>query len=288
MARNVLKGSYKVEGYDLNPQRLALIASPNFHACRAAQEVARCSDVVITMLPMPRDVREVIIGADGIASQMRPGSLILEMSTIDPLTTLQVAQELSKRGIRMMDAPVARSSKQADEGTLLIMAGGAPNDFAEAQPILACMGNAIHHTGPLGTGVTMKLINNMLTMTIMLADSEALVLGTKAGITLDTMLTVLRDSFAFNEHLRVTFPNSVFRGNFEPGFQVRLGHKDLRLATNMSAELGTPTFLASTVREILGAAVATGRGGRDVTAMITLLEDIAGVRVRAEGEAVGD
>lgn len=281
MARNVLtRGGYALAVHDLRPEPVAELARLGAEPRPSPRAVAADADAVITMLPDSATVEAVLRGPDGVLAGARPGTLVIDMSTIDPAVTLQVGQTAQRAGCRFLDAPVGRTSTHAEAGTLFIMVGGDPVDVAEAEPLLRTMGTDLVHCGPLGAGMTAKVVNNYLSCTAALLTAEALVLGVRAGLELDVLLRVLTATAARTAHLEMTFPAKAFRGDFTPGFLIDLAHKDLGLALRLGAELRVPLALGAVAREAYSAARAQGRGGLDYTGIITGLEELAGVRVR--------
>ncbi len=178
------------------------------------------------------------------------------MSTIDPSVTREVAAAAERRGVHMIDAPVGRSSAAAETGTLLIMVGGDSQVLEECRPLLERMGDTIYHCGPVGAGATVKVVNNLLSSSILLAVAEAVVLGAKAGVPPETLLPVLTGTAAGCWHLDNTFRNKVFKGDLGPGFKARLAHKDLGLALNLARENAVPLLLGGLARELYAVAVA--------------------------------
>ena len=279
MARNIIRGGHAVVGYDLNPTVLQDLVAADGRVADSPATAARGSDLVITMVPNPEDVEEAVLGKDGIADGIEDGALVVVMSTIDPPSSIRVHDRLRERGVRMIEAPVTRSSQHAIDGELGILVGGEAQDLEAARPVLDCIGTDITHCGPIGTGSAMKLVNNMLSMTIQTATGEALTYGLKAGLSLDTLHEVLGGTAASNAALHGPMKN-VARRHFEPGFMVRLGQKDLRLAVKYASELGAMAHLGSVTHQMLAQANARGFGSEDTSAVVKLYEESAGVEIR--------
>lgn len=285
MATNLLKGGYKLVVYDANPDQAASLAAAAEGGVTIADNpsgVGASADVCITMVPTPEIVKEIAVGKDGLFEGMAAGSIWIDMSTSDPVVTQSLGKKAAEAGIHAVDAPVARSSKEAVNGTLMIMVGGEESVYQEVKPILERLGNDIFYCGALGTGHTMKLVNNLLGMIVLAADSEALVLGTKAGLKLETMLEVLRKTNVWNGHLQNTLPWKVFQGDFEPGYKTVLAEKDLGLAKQLARSLNVPLMCGMTVREMMAVAIAEGHGDDDFTSLIRPLERMTNVQVRAD------
>lgn len=279
MARNVIRGGHAVVGYDLNSAVLQDLVAADGRVADSPAAAARGSDLIITMVPNPEDVEEAVLGKDGIADGIEDGAVVVVMSTIDPPSSIRVHDRLRERGIRMIEAPVTRSSQHAIDGELGILVGGEAEDLEAARTVLDCIGTDITHCGPIGTGSAMKLVNNMLSMTIQVATGEALTYGLKAGLSLETMHEVLGGTAASNAALHGPMKN-VAQRHFEPGFMVRLGQKDLRLAVKYASELGAMAHLGSVTHQMLAQANARGFGSEDTSAVVKLYEEAAGVEIR--------
>ena len=280
MARNVLKKGFPLTVCDVVKERVSALVAEGATAAASPREVAAASDVVLTILPASADVEAVVLGAGGIAEGGARGLAVIEMSTIDPHVTKRVATALAARGIHMLDAPVGRPSTFAESAELAFMVGGDPALLEEHRPVLLAMGNTIFYCGESGMGATMKAVNNLLSITTLAVTSEALVLGAKAGLRASVMLDVFRQTAANNAHLHMTYPGKALNGDFSPMFMVDLAHKDLSVALNLGANQQVPLALGAMAREMFTTARARGRGKLDWTAVITVLEDEAGVKVR--------
>jgi 4-hydroxybutyrate dehydrogenase/sulfolactaldehyde 3-reductase len=280
MAKNVLKGGFTLVVHDIVPEPVRELVALGAEARPTPKEVARDADAVITMLPDSPDVEAVLLGPDGVAQGAPPGTIVVDMSTIDPATTRKVASVLGAKGLRFVDAPVGRTSAHAEAGTLFIMVGGDAADVAAVDRLLRTMGTDLVHCGPTGTGITMKVVNNYLSCASSVLTAECLVLGVKAGLRLETMLQVMTSTAAKTAHLEMTYPAKAFRGDFTPGFLIDLAHKDLGIGLRLGAEQKVPLSMGAAAREVYSAARARGKGRLDYTGVVTLLEELAGVEVR--------
>ncbi|MBZ9702817.1 MULTISPECIES: NAD(P)-dependent oxidoreductase [unclassified Mesorhizobium] len=283
MARNVLKAGHALTVFDLNPVAVKKLVEAGARAAASPREVAQQSEIVITMLPDAPDVEAAVLGADGIGHGLRAGSLYIDMSTIDPQTTQRIGAWLAQRGVDMIDSPVGKTVEHAIAGTSTLMIGGDAAVLERARPILSSMGADLIHCGGLGMGQAMKLTNNLLASVLITASSEALVAGAKAGLTLDTMINVLKTTMAWNQQLAVAMHNRALKGDFEPGFMVKLAHKDCRLALAMNDALGVETPVGGATLAVLREAMDAGMAGKDVGAVLKLREDATGVQVRLAG-----
>jgi len=280
MARNVQKKGHALVVFDVNRASVDALVASGATAAASPKAVAAASDIVITMLPDAPDVERVALGRDGIVQGLRAGSVYVDMSTIDPETTRRVAAAVRAKGAAMVDSPVGKTADAAVAGTLTLMVGGDAADIARVRPVLDCMGTDFFHCGPLGAGQTIKLINNLLATCIAEASIEALVTGTKAGITLDTMLAVFRTTMAWSSQLAVAMPKRPLAGDFSPGFMMKLAHKDCRLALAMTEGLGVTAPVGRAALASLDQGLARGLADDDVGALLKLREQPVGVEVR--------
>jgi 4-hydroxybutyrate dehydrogenase/sulfolactaldehyde 3-reductase len=281
MARNLLCKGYSVRGFDLSPAAFKQHEEAGGTTAGSPRDAAEGMDVVIAMLPNGPDVESAILGEDGAIHSMRPGSILIDMSTIDPAVTRKIGAALAEKGVEMVDSPVGKTSDHAVAGTLTLIVGGKPEVVEAVRPILDCMGTDFFYCGELGMGEAMKLTNNFLSAAIMTGTIEALVMGTKSGLSLDTMMSVMRTTMAWNNHLGVSLPKKALADDFTPGFMVRLAEKDQRLALDFAAALGAPTPIGAAVLETLSETARSGLAELDMSAVLRFREEQAGVRVRA-------
>ena len=234
------------------------------------------------MLSTSSDVEEVALGPVGLVGGMKAGSVLIDMSTIAPASSRRVAQAAAARGIDCLDAPVSGGSFGAEQGTLTIMVGGSPEVLERCRPLFEAMGDPsrIFHAGPVGSGQVVKLVNNMLVGSISLATLEALLVGVRAGVDLDTLVRVIAVSSGSSLQLTGQLAQRGLRGHFEPGFMTALLLKDLGLAAELAAETGQRTPLTDVARTAFAAAVEAGHGRDDYSAILQELEQDAGVGLR--------
>jgi 3-hydroxyisobutyrate dehydrogenase-like beta-hydroxyacid dehydrogenase len=279
MARRIL-GAFPLFVYDINAEAVARLVSEGATACSSPADVAARSDAVCSIVPDSPEVQEVILGDSGVLRGARPGTLLMEMSTIDPAVTESIASRVTRAGSRMIDAPVFRSVKHAERGELLIVVGGAKEDVDEAVPVLERMADTIHHFGPVGAGLRMKLVNNMLAQSIALSVCEALTLGVKAGLDLEPMLKVLAGTATSNKMMESVYPERGLSGDFSLGFALDWAHKDVGHALRLAARVGAPCPAASMAHAFQNIARSQGKGRWDHTALLTVFEAMAGVTLR--------
>ena len=280
MARNLLRKGHRLIVADVQPAAVAALTSSGAVAAATPREVAAASDMVITMLPDAPDVLRVALGSEGVVAGIERGAVYIDMSTIDPQTTRTVGAAIAEKGATMIDSPVGKTADAAVAGTLTLMVGGDADIVARCRPVLDCMGTDFFHCGPLGAGQTMKLINNLLATAVSEASIEALVTGVKAGLTLDTMMSVLGTTMAWNNALAIALPKRPLAGDFAPGFMMKLAQKDCRLALKMVDALGVAAPVGKAALASLDEGVQRGLQDHDVGALLKLREEAAGVEVR--------
>lgn len=284
MASNMQRKGFATLSYDVNPQAGAALVALGGRAASSIAEVAREADVVFTMLPAHPEVRAVVL--DGIVPNARPGTLIVDMSTIDPVATDEIAAAVAAAGHAFVDAPVGRLATHADRGESLFMVGAAPEDFERVKPMLEAMGTTIHHCGPVGAGIRMKVVNNYLAIAACQLNAETLTLATRFGLDIERTLDILNGTTATNGHLKTNFPVKVLAGDIEPGFQIDLAHKDLSLALSAASTMKVPLAMGASARECLQLARSRGFGGKDFSGLLDAWCDLAGVtapRLPAKG-----
>lgn len=279
MGTNLIKHGFSLTVHDAHPAATEALHRLGATVAATPRAVAERSDVVITVLPDGPDVEAAALGPDGVAAGARPGTILMDCSTISPAASRAVGNALAARGLRMVDAAMGRSSQEAEAGTVLFMVGATPEDFRVVEPVLRAMGNDIFHVGPPGHGITLKLIHNLLSLTMLAASVEAMVLAGKAGLDLRRTLAVLQASTTGHGHLRGAIPAQVLTGDYTPGFRVVLGQKDLRLGRDLAASLGVPLQTLALAGEVYTAAVGKGRGDWASGAIATVLEEIVGLRL---------
>lgn len=274
MVKNILKGGYEVSVFDINPDR-AKHLSKDFDVTieKSIRDLGRNCDKVITMLPNSEIVSEVTTGNGALFDSMRPGSTWIDMTTSDPFTTAELAQQAQQQGINVVDAPVGRSPKHAEEGTLLVMTGGDPKVLDEVKPLLLTMASDVIHCGPVGAGHTMKLINNLLSGVIQEANVEALSLGIKAGLNVSTMLKVFKQVAVWNGYLE----GMPFEVESNPGWEVTTAEKQLGYVKRLAQKHNVPIYCGSIVRERMSSLIATGYGDTKFSSLTSLLKNVAGV-----------
>ena len=285
MSQNLLKKGYELTVYDIVTERVESVAKQGAETATSCKKVAERSDVIITMLPSSPHVREAILGTEGVIEGVKRGSVVIDMSTIDPVTTREIAGILSDKGVRMLDAPVARGVAAAKAGTLAIYVGGEEAVYEKCKDILSAMGTDIHYVGGSGAGEIVKIANNLIVATTVCSLAEALILGIKAGVKPDILFKALSmgsaNSFVLQNHVK----NSILKGSFEKGvFPVDYMIKDLNLALVTGAEYHVPLYFGSLACQAYELARAAGYSERYHPVVIRPLEELTGVEVRADLE----
>ena len=271
MTLNLIGGGHRVRAFDIAPAALEAVGRRGAEVATSPRDAAEGADVVITMLPTGEHVADAVFGPDGAAESLGRDSLLIEMSTGLPSDFDSLAERLHSDGRQAIDAPVGRTSKEAEEGTLLVMVGGETEDVERARPILECMGDTIIHCGPSGAGIRTKLVNNYLSIVSNVVVAEALALAEGAGLDRDTVIEVLMGTTAGRGHLGTTYPAKVLAGDLEPGFMVDLARKDLGLALQMSADNGSSSAMGASALPFYETAHHQGLGRRDWTAIYNLV-----------------
>jgi 2-hydroxy-3-oxopropionate reductase len=281
MSAHLLDAGYSLCVYDLNAAAVKELVGKGAAACASCKEVAAKSDLVISMVPDSPDVEKVALGENGIIEAAREGLIYIDMSTIAPLTAQKVAAELGKKGVRCLDAPVSGGETGAMNAGLSIMVGGDEKLFNEVKPIFEVMGKTITLCGGSGAGQTVKACNQIQVAMNFIGMAEAFVLGAKAGVDPAIILQVLSGGYAQTRVMDVRGPK-IIKGEFEPGFKSRFHYKDLNIIMDTARALNVPLPATALAHELFNALLASGRGELDHSAVITILEDLAGVQARTK------
>jgi len=273
MARNLTSAGFRVSGWARRPEAVELGRAGGIEMRPSLAEVAAASDVVITMVTTSEDVVDVAMGEGGLLESMAAGSVLVDMSTVAPEVSRRVAAAAASHGVGFLDAPVSGGSFGAEQGTLTIMAGGDPAVLERCRPIFAALGDPdrLFHTGPVGSGEVVKLVNNMLVGSISAATLEALLVGVRAGVSLKTLVDVVSVSSGGSVQLTGQLAKRALVGELAPGFATDLLVKDLRLAADMASENGQETPLTDEARRLFEASQAAGHGRQDYTALVVEL-----------------
>lgn len=280
MARNLVSEGHKVTVYDVRPEAIEVLVELGAEAASSPEAVAPGAEAVFTSLPGPPEVNAVWQGESGLLANMEPDAIGIDLSTVDPDTARQVAAEAAERGVRFMDCPVSGGVNGAEAGTLSLMAGGPRQTFDDALPALEAIGRAdkIYHCGDVGSGSVVKLVNNLISQTTNTVISEAFTMGVKAGVDANTLIDVVQASSGGSATL-AQWGDSVLKRNFEPGFMLALGAKDVRLAHELAASLDIPMPVTAAGKARIDRGVAEGLGAETSQAVVKMQENDAGIEV---------
>ena len=287
MSAHLLNAGYEVVAYDIVDEALEGIVARGAEKGASCKDVAARSDVIVSMVPDSPDVEKVALGENGIIEAARPGHIYIDMSTIAPGTAIAVATELGKEGVCCLDAPVSGGETGAQNATLSIMVGGPQDLFDEVLPILDVMGKTVTLCGANGAGQTVKACNQIQVALNFVGMAEALVLGAKAGVDVGIIVKALSGGYAQTRVMDVRGPKAI-RGEFEPGFKSKFHYKDLNIIMETAKRLLVPLPATAVAHELFSALLAAGRGDLDHSAVVTVLEDLAGVKARTADRGQSD
>ncbi len=275
MAIGLVRAGYAVIGYNRSPEKLTPLIGAGGRAATSVREAAAQADVVITMLPDSPDVEAVTLGADGVLAHLRPGGLLVDMSTVHPRTSRRIGEAGEARGIDVLDAPVSGGEQGAIDGTLSIMVGGPVQAFDRALPILESLGTTVVHVGASGAWQTVKAANQMIVAGTLELVAEALVFLEACDVDRALALQVLAGGLAGSRVLDRKAPSMLAR-TFDPGFRIDLHHKDLGIAMDAVRQAGISLPVGALVAQLMGAARARGLGKLDHSALFLVLEALSG------------
>ncbi len=276
MAIALVRSGFAVVGCNRSPERLVPLVNAGGRAAGSVREAATQADVVITMLPDSPDVEEVVLGSDGALAHLRPGALLIDMSTVHPQTSRRIAREGAARGVEVLDAPVSGGEQGAIDSTLSIMVGGPAPTFQRARPLLDCLGTTVVHVGASGAGQTVKAANQMIVAGTLELVAEALVFLEACDVDRALALQVLAGGLAGSRVLDRKATSMLAR-TFDPGFRIDLHHKDLGIAMDAARQAGISLPVGALVAQLMGAARAQGLGTLDHAALFLVLEALSGL-----------
>ena len=285
MAQRLLEAGYALAVYDMREDATAPLAARGARRASSAAEVASLAETVLVSLPTPDVVRAVALGSNGIAAGTRARRLV-DLSTSGPRMAAQIARELGRREIALIDSPVSGGVAGARAGTLAVMTACARPEFERLRPLLAVIGKPFYVGERPGLGQMMKLVNNLLSGAALAITSEAMLLGAKAGLDPDTMVEVLNAGSGRNSATQDKFPRAILPRKFDAGFATRLMDKDLKLCLEEAEALGLTLSVASAVRQLWQATASEIGADRDFTTIMQYVEraaGAAGVEVRGRG-----
>ncbi|NMB51490.1 MAG: 2-hydroxy-3-oxopropionate reductase [Bacteroidales bacterium] len=280
MAKNLLKAGYKLAVFDINNEVVREVAAAGANEGKSAADVAAQSDLIITMLPNSPEVEQVVLGNDGVLATAQPGTILVDMSSIAPLVSRKLSDELNAKGIVMLDAPVSGGEPKAIDGSLAIMVGGPEEAFNKVKDVLSAMGSSVKLVGDIGSGNVTKLANQIIVALNIAAMSEAMVLATKAGVDPEKVYQAIRGGLAGSTVLDAKMP-LVLNGNFKPGFRIELHIKDLMNVIDTAKGIDAPVMLTQKVLEMMKSLRDEGKAKDDHGGLIQYYEKLAKTEVRS-------
>jgi 3-hydroxyisobutyrate dehydrogenase len=283
MARRVLGAGFAVQAFDRSGDAMRDAVAAGVQPAATVAALAATSDVVITVLPDATAVEAAIEGADGVAAGIRAGAMVVEMSTISPILTRRLARVIEGRGAHYLDCPVSGGVANAENGTLTLLVGGTAEALERCRPVLSSMAASIFHLGPVGAGLTAKLVNQLLTMTQTVLVAEALAVGARAGMDLQLLYDLVSKSSGNSWCWENRIPRMLAKPE-DIRVTLNICHKDLGLATALGKELGVPLFVASGAFQVLQLARGMGLGECDVSGLASLYERMLGVPLGTRDE----
>lgn len=274
MAGNVLKNGFPMTVFDKNPKAMENLVQAGAKAGASAKAVAESVEVLLTCVPGSPESEDLYLGSGGVLAAARPGNVLVDMSSVLPSTPRKIEAQARARGVQFLEAPVSGGVTGARAATLAVMTGGDTAVLERVRTVLKSVGPNIYHVGPVGAGNTVKAINNMMASVNALAMMEGLVLGMKAGLDMQTVYDVVKDSSG-NSNALARVPRALIPRNFEPGFKVQLMNKDLDTFNTIARELHVPVSFANVAQRYQQAALAAGLGEKDTSVVFTLIEKLA-------------
>jgi 2-hydroxy-3-oxopropionate reductase len=279
MLKNLLKAGHTVIAFGRTPAKLDACVGDGAQRGLSNRDVGARATTIFTMLPDGPQVEEVVLGPDGILEGCQPGSLIVDMSSINPLVSQKIAAACGDRQVGFLDAPVSGGEPKAIEGTLAIMVGGSKENFHKAEPLLRCMGSSVTLTGAVGAGNVTKLANQIMVAVNIAAMGEALALSTRCGLDPEVVFNAVKGGLAGSNVLNAKGPMLIAR-NFRPGFKIQLHQKDLRNALQTAEANNMYLPLTAQVQQMLLSLIGDGKGELDHSAIATFVEELSHVEVR--------
>ena len=279
MASNVLKAGFPLTVFDLHPPAMANLLGAGAKGAASARDVVERTEIVMTCLPASPDVEAAYLEPGGLVDRARPGTILIDLSSVLPSTPRKIEPRARARDVRFLEAPVSGGVSGARAATLAVMVGGDPEVLERARPALRALGPNIFHVGPVGAGNTVKAINNMMSCVNALAMMEGIAVGVKAGLDPMTIYEVVKASSGASKALE-RIPTALIPRKFEPGFKVRLMNKDLETFNTIAKELHVPVSFANVAQRYQQAAMAAGLADQDTSVVMTIIEHLAAIDVR--------
>ncbi|MEO2142441.1 MAG: NAD(P)-dependent oxidoreductase [bacterium] len=280
MAANLIKAGHQLTVHDLRREAATNLLEMGANWADSPKEAVPGNELVLTSLPVPRDVEAVVLGENGILEGASEGQVFFDLSTNSPTMIRRLHEECAAKGVTLLDSPVSGGTYGAAAGTLAVMVGGDKPTFDKFKPTLEAIGTNVIYCGEIGNGSVCKICNNLMSMGTGVLLAEALTLGVKAGVDLETLADVINNSTGGSKRLKDKFPLFLFKGNFEPGFATALAAKDVRLATDLGREYGIPMELSNLVDQRHVEALFRGYGPEDSDSVAKIQEEKSGIQLR--------
>lgn len=281
IATNLIKVGNELTVYDIRPHRMDLIKPLGAKCASSPKEVATLSEVVFTSLPHPKASEDVIMGENGVLAGASPGLILIELSTVSPFLIKRIGEAAKSKGVEVLDAGVSGGIARIIEGKLTLMIGGKREIFDKVQPLLDPISERIFYMGDLGSGMMVKVINNLISHVNMVTLCEAMALGVKAGISPDSLFEVIKVSSGDSWVLRDRVGTRILKRDFNGGMKLELAYKDSELALELGRALGVPLYVTSVAHSVYEHAKAKGIGEKDFSSVIMLWEEIIGKEVKS-------
>jgi 2-hydroxy-3-oxopropionate reductase len=275
MAVHLAKAGHQVAGYNRTPEKAAPLVDAGGRAAESIADAVRDAEVVCVMVPDSPDVSDVLMGEGGVFDNAKPGTLVIDFSSIRPDVTTRLAEQAAAKGMRLVDAPVSGGEAGAKNAALSIMVGGEADDFEAAKPFLDAVGKTVVHVGPSGAGQTVKAANQLIVAANIEALAEAVVFLEAYGVDTNAALEVLGGGLAGSKVLDQKKQNMLGR-SFDPGFRIALHHKDLGIVTAAAREAGVVVPVGGLVAQLMASALANGDGGLDHSGLLRGVERLSG------------
>ena len=283
MARRVIGGGHEMfTTFHRRREPADELASLGAKVLGSPADVTRASDVVVTILPADRELKETIFGERGVLQGLSRGQVLIDMTTATAMIMQEVEQAVAGAGGEVLDAPVSGGTPAAAQGTLTIMVGGEPRVLERCRPVLETMGTQIVHVGAVGQGKVVKMVNQMMAAAHLLMIGEAFALGVRCGADPHTLYEVIKTSSGYSKMMDLRLPGFLLEGAFQPGFRLDLMKKDVNLAIDSGQALNVPLLLTSAAGQLFSAASAAGCGADDFSAAARYVGELAGVRFSAK------
>jgi 3-hydroxyisobutyrate dehydrogenase-like beta-hydroxyacid dehydrogenase len=284
MVRRLLDQDVEVHVVDVDAARVAAVVELGARPHETPAQVAGSVEVTLISLPTSAIVERVVLGDDGVLTAPRPGSVLVDMSSSDPDSTVALAARCSRAGVAFLDAPVSRGARAAREGTLSILVGGPAEDLERVRPVLDLLGTDVVHVGRVGAGHAAKALNNHLSATALLGAIEGMLLAVRAGVDPELAVEAINQGSGSSHMTQVRFPRYYLPRRFDSDFALGLMHKDCRIAAEMAERSGRPMLLGSLTSQLYGVAMNKGMATADNTRILELMEGLCGLRLDQKNE----